>query len=106
MYAASTTRLILFLVSRFTGELYYAIRVYNGSTEGRDSWRENRQADPTRSSRPDHGPVGTAQLTVELRDFTYRLSKMGTQGIDTRVLGRAADGRQLTEFFLTKEGRI
>ena len=30
VYAASTKKLILFLFSQFTNELYYAIRVYNG----------------------------------------------------------------------------
>jgi len=30
VYACSTKKLILFLFSRFTNELYYAIRIYNG----------------------------------------------------------------------------
>jgi len=30
VYACSTKKLILFLFSRFTNELYYAMRVYNG----------------------------------------------------------------------------
>ena len=64
MYAASTTRLILFLFSRFTGELYYAIRVYNGSTEGRDSRCQRRQSDPLRAAWPDLGHAGSAKLII------------------------------------------